>query len=284
MSIRRKPSNPPEALAVRAGVPVLAGPVGAGLVSTTGAPGRRTGLTRCTRPGVRGISGPRPTAVKGGGVPGLPDGRRQVVGPGVGEELLPRRDVRPAPQQCAPLTLGHSSPDAELDPVVESVGEALGTDKASEAACLDPILSRALHEKIVRIEVPAGCVGSPVAVDCGTDEGGRVHASGRWPGSQAAGHATCLSCRDRVKGPVRVVTAGLRSKPYGVTRVRDRPHSGGCRNDSSGLLPFSTDNVRCVNTSYLWRHRYVSVGLPGRMCVIARRRGCRGGSSGGSRT
>jgi hypothetical protein len=82
---------------------------------------------------------------------------------------------------------------------------------------------------------------------------------------------------------VRVVTR-LRPKPYGVTRVRDRPHSGGYRNDPSGPLPFSTDDERCVTDPYPWRHRDVSVVNGRKVSAIARSRDPRGGSFGGSQT
>ena len=49
------------------------------------------------------------------------------------QQVPPRRDVRAAAQQGAALTLGHAAPDAELDPVVEGVGETLGADHAPHA-------------------------------------------------------------------------------------------------------------------------------------------------------
>jgi hypothetical protein len=42
----------------------------------------------------------------------------------------PGGDVRATTQECTTLTLGHAAPDAELHPVVESVGKAFGADNA----------------------------------------------------------------------------------------------------------------------------------------------------------
>ena len=45
------------------------------------------------------------------------------------EEFGPGHDLGMLLEQGAALTLGHSAPDAELDPVVERVGPALGDDR-----------------------------------------------------------------------------------------------------------------------------------------------------------
>ena len=66
-----------------------------------------------------------------------------VLVPRVLEQITPGDDIRPAPQERAPLTFGHAAPDAELDPVVERVGQALGADGAAPADQLGPVLRRA---------------------------------------------------------------------------------------------------------------------------------------------
>src|SRR5688500_15946751 len=67
------------------------------------------------------------------------------------EHLPPARHVRMPAQQCAPLPLGHASPDAELDPVVQSVGQALVADRAAAADPLRHVLLGALYEQRVRV-------------------------------------------------------------------------------------------------------------------------------------
>ena len=71
------------------------------------------------------------------------------------EQGAPRRDVRTAAQQRPALTLGHAAPDAELDPVVQGVGQALGAHGAAHAHGLGPVLRCPLHEQRVRVAGPA---------------------------------------------------------------------------------------------------------------------------------
>ena len=68
----------------------------------------------------------------------------------------------PAAEQRTPLTLGHAAPHAELDPVVERVGEALGPDGAAAADQLGPVLRRPLNEELVRVRSLARGAGGPV--------------------------------------------------------------------------------------------------------------------------
>jgi hypothetical protein len=55
------------------------------------------------------------------------------------------------PDELAALTLGHAAPDAELDPVVERIGKALGDDGALATYHSGSILRRATDEEFVGI-------------------------------------------------------------------------------------------------------------------------------------
>ena len=81
------------------------------------------------------------------------------------EQVAPRGDIRATTKQGATLTLGHAAPDAELDAVVEGVGEALGADLAADADGLRPVLSRPLDEQGVRIGGAAGRLSGPIGVE-----------------------------------------------------------------------------------------------------------------------
>ena len=70
------------------------------------------------------------------------------------EQPPPGRDVRPAAQQRPALALGHAAPDAELDPVVQGVGQALGAHRAAHADGLGAVLRGPLHEQRVRVSCP----------------------------------------------------------------------------------------------------------------------------------
>src|SRR5690606_24071106 len=72
------------------------------------------------------------------------------------EQVTPGSDVGPTPEQCAALPFGHAAPDPELDPVIEGVGKALGTDRASPADQLRPVLGRSLHEQRIGVRISAG--------------------------------------------------------------------------------------------------------------------------------
>jgi hypothetical protein len=54
-------------------------------------------------------------------------------------------------EQRAPLSFGHAAPDAELDLVVECVGEAFGFDRAIAAHRGGFALRRAANEEFVGI-------------------------------------------------------------------------------------------------------------------------------------
>ena len=69
----------------------------------------------------------------------------------------PGLDVGPALEQGPALALGHATPDAELDPVVQRIGQALGADDAGHADLLGPVLLSSLDEQRVRV----GCAASP---------------------------------------------------------------------------------------------------------------------------
>ena len=99
----------------------------------------------------------------GGGVGSASDLQDALVLGARGLEQPPPGDhVRPAAQQGAALTLGHPAPDAELDAVVERVGQALGAHRAAHADGLGPVLGSALDEQGVRVRGAARATGRPV--------------------------------------------------------------------------------------------------------------------------
>ena len=92
-----------------------------------------------------------------------PAGRYDGLGLGAGrfEDRAPR-GVRTATQQRTTLTLGHAAPHAPLDLVVESLGEALGTDRAPGAHLLGLVLLGPADEELVRLRATAHGLGGPV--------------------------------------------------------------------------------------------------------------------------
>ena len=70
--------------------------------------------------------------------------------------------MRAAAQQGAPFTLGHPAPDAELDTVVEGVGEALGDDRALLTDDLGVLLRGSAHEEGVGVVADATALTRPV--------------------------------------------------------------------------------------------------------------------------
>src|SRR5215471_10132493 len=83
--------------------------------------------------------------------------------PGVLKQFAPGGHVGTAAKQGPALAFGHAAPDTELDPVVESVREALGTDDAATADQLGPVLRRPLNEQFVRVRFLARGAGGPVS-------------------------------------------------------------------------------------------------------------------------
>ncbi len=69
--------------------------------------------------------------------------------------------VGPAAQQGPPLALGHAAPDAELDAVVERLGQALRADRAAQADGFGSALLGTPDEQAVRIVVAAGRADPP---------------------------------------------------------------------------------------------------------------------------
>ena len=65
------------------------------------------------------------------------------------------------PDEFPALTLGHAAPDAELNPVVERIGEALGDDGALATYQCRSILRRAAHEEFVGISGSTQRFGDP---------------------------------------------------------------------------------------------------------------------------
>ena len=80
------------------------------------------------------------------------------------EQATPRGDVRATTQQRTALALGHATPDAPLDLVVERLGEALGAHRAAGAHLLGAVLRRASHEQLIRSRLVAQCLDGPVFV------------------------------------------------------------------------------------------------------------------------
>src|ERR1700722_8299186 len=67
------------------------------------------------------------------------------------EQFAPRLDIGPAAQQSAALAFAHSAPDADLNPVVERIRKALGTDRAAPADELGAVLGSTLDKQLVRV-------------------------------------------------------------------------------------------------------------------------------------
>src|SRR5215469_15697187 len=82
--------------------------------------------------------------------------------PRVLQQIAPRADVWPTAEQRTALPFGHTAPDTELDPVIESVSKALCPHLAAAADQLGPVLRRALDEKLVRVSSLARGTRSPV--------------------------------------------------------------------------------------------------------------------------
>ena len=67
------------------------------------------------------------------------------------EQVAPRGDIRTTAEQCAALALSHAAPHAELDAVVEGIGQAVGAHDATGANGLGPVLGGSLDEQGVRV-------------------------------------------------------------------------------------------------------------------------------------
>lgn len=65
-------------------------------------------------------------------------------------------------QKCAAFPLSHATPHAELDAVVQRVGQALGPHRASGAHRLRPVLRCSLNEQFIWIGSAAGRLRTPV--------------------------------------------------------------------------------------------------------------------------
>ena len=77
------------------------------------------------------------------------------------EDAAPRDDVRPLAEDGPALALGHASPDAPLDLVVEGLGEALGPHRATGTHLLRAVLRGAADEQLVRTGLLALCLLTP---------------------------------------------------------------------------------------------------------------------------
>src|SRR4051794_39159937 len=78
-----------------------------------------------------------------------------------GEVPRPRFDLGVLPDELAALTFGHAAPHAELNPVVERVGKALGDDGALATYLGCSALRRATDEEFVRICGSTQSFGDP---------------------------------------------------------------------------------------------------------------------------
>ena len=78
------------------------------------------------------------------------------------QQPAPGSDRGTPAQQCAALPLRHSAPHAELDAVVQRIGQALRAHRASGAHRLGPVLRCSLNEQFIRIGSAAGCLRTPV--------------------------------------------------------------------------------------------------------------------------
>ena len=72
-----------------------------------------------------------------------------------GEEVGPGNNFGVLLEQCAALPLGHPTPHAELDAVVEGIGAALRDHRAVPADDGGFALGRAADEQFVRVGLPA---------------------------------------------------------------------------------------------------------------------------------
>jgi len=64
-------------------------------------------------------------------------------------------------EQCSTLTLGHTTPNSELNSVVEGVGTAFGDHRAVSTNHRSLALSGAANEQLVRVGRPAQSLGYP---------------------------------------------------------------------------------------------------------------------------
>src|SRR4051794_8751535 len=64
-------------------------------------------------------------------------------------------------EQQPAFPLGHATPDTPLDPVVQSLREAIRTDRATRTKCTGPLLFRSLRKQSV-FHPPALCAQGPV--------------------------------------------------------------------------------------------------------------------------
>jgi hypothetical protein len=77
------------------------------------------------------------------------------------------RGVRTTAKEGPALALGHPTPDAPLDLVVESLGEALGAYRARATDLLGLVLLRTADEQLVGLLAPARGLGCPILIPHG---------------------------------------------------------------------------------------------------------------------
>src|SRR6201996_5096496 len=79
------------------------------------------------------------------------------------QQLAPGLHVGAPAKQRTALPLGHAAPDAELNAVVQCVGQAFGPHQATPADELGSVLRCALDEQLVRVGSFAGGACGPVS-------------------------------------------------------------------------------------------------------------------------
>src|SRR5690606_17238102 len=91
--------------------------------------------------------------------------RRLVFPFGRFEQVTPARHLRPPAQQRTTLACGHPSPDAEIDAVVQRLGQTFSAYRTAHTHQLGPVLLGSAHEQTIRIGVAARRMNAPVRVD-----------------------------------------------------------------------------------------------------------------------
>ena len=126
----------------------------------------------------------------------------------------------PALEQGPTLTLGHAAPDAELDPVVQRVGQALGADDAGHADLLGPVLLRSLDEQRVGVGRAASPPARPVRARS-------LRSPAYSPAARVCSDMMTLSKTSSPTTRVRCLIAPTRPFPRSLMTVRTRSSGAG---------------------------------------------------------
>src|SRR6185312_1387500 len=153
-----------------------------------------------------------------------------VLVTGALEQVAPRGHVGAPAEERPALPLGHTTPDTELDSVVERIRKALRANRASPADQLGAILRCSLDEQLVRVGSLACGACGPVSdphVPTPLDRRTRT-TDGRLDGVA-------------IPGPVRAAALPRLSvrdpATYGSRASMPRPRHGHLPNSSHGLYP-----------------------------------------------